>query len=110
MSRKRKSESKKRQPPAKPRWERASRTLWFRGRVVKRFKGRATCQMALLDFLESTGWPKKIEDALPAFPAGRNNRKRTLHDAIKRLNRDQHIIRFHGYAEGHGISWEILED
>ncbi len=110
MSSTRKADSNRRQAPPKPRRDRAARTLWFQGKVVKQFTGRAGNQMALLDWLERAAWPRYLEEALSAFPAGYNNRKRALHDAIKRLNRDQKVIRFHGYAEGHGISWEIVQN
>jgi len=92
----------------KPQWHPLARSLTFSGQIVKCFRGRARDQMALLNFFEGRSWPTHVEDALTALEG--INRKKRLHDAIRRLNIGQvtPLVRFHGYAEGRGIWWEII--
>jgi hypothetical protein len=93
----------------KPRWDAATRQLWFNGQLVKQFKRPAFLQELILAAFEEQGWPDCIDDPLSGQldqdPKGR------LHDTIKRLNRHHRCraISFHGNGTGQGIIWKRLE-
>jgi hypothetical protein len=59
----------------------------------------------ILESFEEQGWPESIDDPLPVERD--IDPKRRLHDAIKRLNRNQRCraISFHGNGNGQGIAW-----
>lgn len=93
----------------KPSWNGETRTLTFRGLVVKRFRQPSRHQNLILDALEELGWPSRIDD--PLTGDGHTDPKERLHNATQNLNRRQQnaLIRFHGDGTGEGITWEVVE-
>jgi hypothetical protein len=71
-------------PGEKPRWDRASRELWFAGTVVRYFRRGARNQERLLDAFQGQGWPEQVADPLPRHP--RLKAAGQLRDAVKHLN------------------------
>jgi hypothetical protein len=93
--------------PQVPRWDRGSRQLWWRDRLVKEFRRLSVNQELVLAALEEEGWPTRIDDPLPQTPG--IDPKVRLHDTIKALNRhciDQ-LICFQGDGTGWGVRWII---
>ena len=89
----------------RPIWNSPAGTLWFQGRLVKRFRNDAALQRCVLDALQATAWTGCPDNPLPACNG--INRKRQLKHTIKDLNRGQHprCIRFRGDGRG-GICCE----
>jgi hypothetical protein len=93
-------------PPAVvPRWAADLRELSWKGAVVKRFRGPAANQEALVAAFEEEGWPLRIDDPLP--PAAEMDPKARLRDTIKALNRHQlrPLLRFRGDGTGRAVQW-----
>jgi hypothetical protein len=92
-----------------PRWDSASRSLWWRQCLIKEFCRPAGNQELVLTALEEEGWPPQIDDPLPGTRD--IDPKVRLHDTIKSLNRNHHyrIISFGGDGRGCGIRWMIVE-
>ena len=61
----------------------------------------------ILEAFEELGWPESIDDPLPVDHD--IDPKRRLHDAIKRLNRNQQcaMLSFHGNGNGEGIVYRL---
>jgi hypothetical protein len=89
---------------APPYWDTERRELWFRGRLVKRFRGKGGCQEKVLAAFEEEHWCPRIDNPLP----GGDEEAARLHDAIKRLNRHQvhRLLRFRGDGTAEGVIWE----
>jgi hypothetical protein len=89
-----------------PYWERWTRTLFFNGRVVKRFARPAPNVEAILDAFEQQNWAQRINNPLSSV-RGRD-RKRHLHETIQNINRrlDHRLLVFRGDATGRGILWQ----
>jgi hypothetical protein len=89
-----------------PHWNCNRRELSFNGQLVKRFRTPAPNQFIILEAFESSAWPARIDDPLPAKTD--QCPKRRLHDAIKCLNRHQShaSLRFGGDGSGCGILWD----
>jgi hypothetical protein len=89
--------------PEKPRWDSTARKLWLGPCLVKEFLRPSVCQVLILEAFEEQDWPESIDDPLPITHD--IDPKRRLHDAIKRLNRNQHCptLSFHGNGNGEGI-------
>jgi hypothetical protein len=81
--------------PEKPRWDSTARQLWLGSCLIKEFPRPSLCQVLILDAFEELGWPESIDDRLPVDHD--IDPKRRLHDAIKRLNRNQRcpVLSFH---------------
>jgi hypothetical protein len=88
-----------------PHYRPDTRTLWFEGQVVKEFRVPAVNQVLILEAFQELGWPEWIDDPLP--PCSDIDPKVRLHDAIKRLNRNQRnpLLKFHGDGTGKRIGW-----
>src|SRR5260370_9383632 len=71
----------------KPSWNRATRTLTFRGVIVKQFRQPSPFQMLILDVFEQEGWPPQIDD--PITGADFVGAMPRLHNLIQNLNRHQ---------------------
>lgn len=91
-----------------PKYHPELRELWFRGKMVKRFRVPAKNQELILAAFEEEGWPPHIDDPLPG-KADLEPKKR-LHDAIDRLNRNQKLVRFLGNGTGRGVRWRATTE
>ena len=92
---------------AKPSYDADTRTLWFRGRVVKHFSVPAKNQSLILEAFEEQRWSARIDIPLPPRPGMAS--KDRLHNAINRLNhKQQHpLLEFHGDGTGTRVSWSV---
>jgi len=93
-------------PAVIPRYFPDLKELWFQGTLVKRFKVPAHNQELILSAFEEEGWPPHLDDPLP--PLDGIEPKRRLHDAVGKLNRNQHqrMLHFRGAGDGRGLRWE----
>ncbi|MCI0463596.1 MAG: hypothetical protein L0Z62_42210 [Gemmataceae bacterium] len=102
-----------RAPPAAPEsevpsWKADGHRLWWRGRVIKQFKGDAPCQEAILHAFEAGGWPACVQVELPQDEGA--SAKRRLHDAIKNLNRSvRPHLHFSQEGGGGRVRWHGLD-
>jgi hypothetical protein len=94
-----------RKRPLRPRWDAATRTLFYGGEVCKVFRQAEGNQERILAAFEEDGWPKRIDDPLPGdktFDPGQR-----LRNAVRNLNTSQDNKRIHFAADGRqGILWE----
>ncbi len=92
-----------------PLWDAARHELRVGEIVVKRFKGRAANQEAVLNAFQEENWPARIDD--PLIPLPEIDAKRRLSDTIKCLNRKHvhSLIRFSGDGTGEGIIWTRVD-
>jgi hypothetical protein len=88
-----------------PLWNCQRRELRFGSCVVKRLQRPAPNLELILAAFQELGWPERIDN-----PLGGSYRRAPEHlrDAIKKLNRGQDILRFHGDGTGRGIRWEAV--
>jgi hypothetical protein len=88
-----------------PRWDPASRQLYFGATLVKQFLVPATNQEIILKTFQDLGWPECIDN--PLGDGNETTARRRLHNAIIRLNHQQvhRLIRFHGTGTGDGVRW-----
>ena len=93
-----------------PHYDRARRTLFCSGQIVKRFRVPAGNQELILRAFEEEGWPPHLDDPLP--PAPDIEAKKRIHDAIYRLNNRQQarLLLFLGDGTGHGVNWRQIDD
>jgi hypothetical protein len=91
--------------PIVPRWDGDRRQLWYRDTLVKWYRQPAPSQETILSAFEEDGWPPRIDDPLPMVD-GLDPHER-LHDAVKRLNRDQlvRLLVFRRDGSGEGVEW-----
>ena len=96
--------------PTTPQWDKLHRVLWWGNVPLIRFRRPAPDLEAILTVFQRAGWGELMIEPLPAKNGG--NRKRRLHDAIKRLNRAQHphYVMFRGDGTGLGVRWEPWSD
>jgi len=92
----------------RPCWDGERRELWLGRVLIKRFRGPASCQEAILAEFEKEGWRSRIDDPLPQLPG--KNPKTRLHNAINALNRGHlaQLIKFHNDGHGTGVLWKRL--
>ncbi len=92
-------------PAPPPFWDAAAHTLYWRRRVVKRFRGEAPNQEAVLAAFQAAGWPRCLAVRLPR--AAGVSPKARLHDTIKNLNRGvRPFLRFRQEGNGTRVRWE----
>jgi hypothetical protein len=93
--------------PEKPHWDNTARKLWLGSCLIKEFPRPSVCQVLILEAFEEQDWPESIDDPLPVDHD--IDPKRRLHDAIKRLNRNQQcpMLSFHGNGNGEGIVYRL---
>jgi hypothetical protein len=93
-----------------PNWNAASHELRLGHRVVKRYKRPAKSQELILTAFEEEGWPKTIDDPLPADRD--QNPKRRLHYTVHHLNRVQRPLQIHFTVNGSGqsVHWTLARD
>ena len=93
--------------PQVPRWDSASRQLWWQDYLIKQFRRPAINQELVLAALEEEGWPQRIDDPLPQTLE--IDPKIRLHDTIKALNRNclNRLICFQGDGTGWGVRWIV---
>jgi hypothetical protein len=74
--------------------------------VIRRFRGDAANQRAVLDAFEARGWPARIDDPLPRGSRVRPKVRRR--ETVKALNAGlaPRSIRFFSDGRGLGIRWE----
>jgi hypothetical protein len=90
----------------RPHLERWTRTLFFNGRVVKRFARPAPNVEAIFDAVEQQNWAQRIKNPFPTVRS--RDRKRHLHETIQNINRrlDHRLLVFRGDGTGRGILWQ----
>jgi hypothetical protein len=89
-----------------PSWDKMSRTLSWRGGLVKQFRLDAANQQAVLEAFEEKGWAHCIVVVLPVDDGVVDATKR-LHDTLKNLNRSvRPHLRFN--QAGSKVAWEPL--
>ncbi|MEQ8791702.1 MAG: hypothetical protein RIC55_35895 [Pirellulaceae bacterium] len=91
-----------------PVWDRQSRTLCYRGEVIRTYKtDNAASQFPILEAFQLEGWPEHI---LNPLGIGRKDApgKDRLREALKALNSgiSKGIISFHGDGTGDGVRWQ----
>lgn len=86
-----------------PVWNAERRDLVYRGRLVRRVRGRsvATHIHTILDAFQEEGWPDRIDDPLTDGP----NAAR-LRETIRTLNKGLIGLRFVADGSGEGILWK----
>jgi hypothetical protein len=96
-------------PVEKPRWDADGRQLWYRGLLVKQFRGQTGNQDVILDVFEEEGWPVRIDDPLPGKDG--MDPKTRVRNTLTRLNRAQRnqLLRFEADGRG-GILWSPGEE
>ncbi len=94
-----------------PRWDKATRTLYFGDQIVKRFREPAANQEAVLSAFEEQGWTQIIDDPLPPV-ATESSPEMRLRNTIRRLNANQvnPLIHFHGDGSGFRVLWEAVQE
>jgi hypothetical protein len=92
-----------------PHYDRARRTLFYCGHIIKQFRVPAANQELILSAFEEEGWPPHVDDPLP--PAPEIEPKKRIHDAIYRLNTNQqtHLLLFLGDGQGNGVNWRQID-
>jgi hypothetical protein len=94
---------------ARPHWDGDRRHLWYKGSLVKQFRGRPSTQELILAVFEEEGWPPRIDDPLP--PKGDLDPKTRLRNTIARLNRAQRNALLWFEADGRGgVLWSPREE
>ena len=68
----------------RPRWDQETRTLYYSGQVVKKFRQQSCHQETILATFEDDGWPSRIDD--PLTGGADTNGSQRLRDAIRNLN------------------------
>jgi hypothetical protein len=93
-----------------PNWNAASHELRLGDRVVKCYRRPAKSQELILTAFEEEGWPKTIDDPLPADRD--QNPKRRLHYTVHHLNRVQRprLIHFSVNGSGQSVHWTLARD
>jgi hypothetical protein len=90
-----------------PDWDKRSHTLYWRGKVVKHYKGHAVNQEAVLNAFKKHKWASCVAVALPA-DAGVSAKER-LHNTIKNLNRSvRPSLCFRQEGSGTRVRWAAL--
>ena len=92
-----------------PVWNNVQRTLWWRSRVVLRFRNAAANQCLLLSAFQEQGWQPRIDDPLPRV--AKKNPKIRLGQTVRSLNDGLKlpVMRFHSDGTGRGVTWESLD-
>jgi hypothetical protein len=100
------AEAAKAATKARPHWDHSSRTLVFKGCVVKHFEQPVPNAELLVEAFEEQHWRRCIDDPLPVVPG--RNQKRRLHATIQNLNRrlDCRLLIFGGDGFGTGVRWQ----
>jgi hypothetical protein len=92
-----------------PRWNLQRRQLLVRGHVVKDFKRqRPGAQEAVLDAFQKAGWPRSIDNPLPA--KGDRSEQDILAQTVRDLNQNQRVklLVFSVENSGTQASWQPL--
>jgi hypothetical protein len=89
----------------RPCWDAQLQRLYWNGVLVKQYRVPAANQQLILAAFEEERWPPRIDDPLPQ--SGGIDPIARLHDAIKRLNRNQisQLLVFGGDGSGRGVMW-----
>lgn len=80
--------------PPSPKWDRASRKLWYGETLCREYAKEARNQFAVLDAFEAAGWPKTIGSP---FPGNESRLLETIGDLNEKLAKES-LIRFRGSA------------
>lgn len=86
--------------PPRPRWDRATQTLFVGATRVRRFKRVAPKQFGILDAFERSGWPDEIANPFD----NATDQNTAMRDLKKGLS--PKLISFHGTGST-GIRWEM---
>jgi hypothetical protein len=94
----------------KPLWDHAG-SLWFRGRLIRRFRNAASDQRTILDEFERQGWPERIKNPVTRLHAVGARERRHLHNTVQNLNRDHEgpALRFLVCTATREIGWMAVE-
>jgi hypothetical protein len=89
----------------RPHWDSDSRTLWFTGLLIKRFRRPAPVAETILNAFQEEVWKPHIDDPLAPLP-NRHEAAR-LRSEVEALNRrlDLPLIRFFMDGTGEGLCW-----
>jgi len=91
-----------------PHYDPERRTLFFSGRVVKRFRVPAENQELILLAFEELCWPRHIDDPIPVA-AGIDQRKRLERALFKLNHKQQHqLLHFGANGKGTGVTWSAI--
>jgi len=92
----------------RPVWDDTARELWWRSRLVKRFRYDAANQRLVLTALAEQAWVSRIDDPLRR-EAGVDPKVRRR-ETVKRLHRGQLpvVLRFHADGTASGLRWEAV--
>jgi len=95
-------------PEIEPVWDAENRTLWWNGRVVIRFERRAAPNPELLlESFQELRWVRRMPNP---FHGNHKKAHEKLRNAIKKLNRRQNVLRFHGGGDGESVRWELIAE
>jgi len=90
--------------PNLPRWDAATHSLYFQGRLVKHFKHEAPIQEAILEAFQVSNWSRFVVVTLPKEESV--NPKESLRCAIRNLNnRSEGRLRFTQEGNGGRVGW-----
>ncbi len=86
----------------KPRWNKETHELRFKGQVIRKVRPIAKNVIRILDAFEEDGWPSRIDDPLAPSPETRR-----VSETLRTLNEGLDMIRFRADGTGEGIIWEF---
>jgi hypothetical protein len=86
-------------------WDPERRELWFRGKLVKKYRQPAPHQCRILAAFQEAGWPRRIDDPLPGG-SSESARKQRVADAVRLLNDNPYLL-FERDGTGEGILWSV---
>jgi len=78
--------------PPSPKWDRASRKLWYGETLCREYAKEARNQFAVLDAFEAAGWQRHVDSP---FPGNHSRLLETIGDLNEKLSRES-PIRFRG--------------
>jgi hypothetical protein len=92
-----------------PDWNPKTGELRWKNRLVKKIACHAWTLRQLLQVFQKKHWGSPVKIKFEKNECDAETRQR-LHEAIKGLNKNQHLILFHGDGTGLGATWELNEE
>jgi hypothetical protein len=88
----------------RPEWRTRDKTLWYGGRLVKRYRRRCQ-QIRLIELFEESGWPCRVH---VGWVSGKAKEREHLRDTVRCFNREQkpRVLSFFLGADGETVSWQ----
>jgi hypothetical protein len=87
----------------KPKWDKNTNQLWYKGQLVRDLSPRAIKARMIFAAFEEGGWPPQIDNPLPG---GKNSSK--LRDAVRTMNEGLRAIKFFCDGKAEGVTWQEL--